>query len=146
MAEMDIKIRLVLLDREFFSVDAIGRLQENNVKFLMPCKNTGNVAAALREFAQKKREKISGNVIENNRGSATYSMMITDRKGAKDSDVPEERYIWFETNHPAIKTEVYAKRWGIETGRQNRGVQGQDLDFRHGIADAMLLLFSGIVQ
>ena len=116
MAEMDIKIHMVLLDREFFSVDTIGRLQENNVKFLMPCKNTGNVVAALREFAQKKREKISRNVIENNRDSATYSMMITDRKGAKDSDVPEERYIGFATNHPAIKTEAYAKRWGIETG------------------------------
>ena len=116
MAEMDIKIHLVLLDREFFSVDAIGRLQDNNVKFLMPCKNTGNVVAALREFAQKKREKISRNVIENNRGSATYSMMITDRKNAKDSDVSKEKYIGFATNHPTIKTEAYAKRWRIETG------------------------------
>ena len=116
MAEMDINIHQVLLDREFFSVDAISRLQENNVKFLMPCKNTGNVVAALREFAQKKREKISRNVIENNRGSATYYIMITDRKNAKDSDDPEEKYIGFATNHPAIKTEVYAKRWGIETG------------------------------
>ena len=116
MAEMDIKIHLVLLDREFFSVDAISKMQENNVKFLMPCKNTGNVVAALLEFAQKKREKISGNVIENNRDSATYYIMITDRKNAKDSDVPEEKYIGFATNHPAIKTEAYAKRWGIETG------------------------------
>ena len=91
-------------------------MQENNVKFLMPCKNTDNVVAALREFAQKKREKISRNVIENNRGSATYYIMITDRKNAKDSDVPEEKYIGFATNHPAIKTEVYAKRWGIEIG------------------------------
>ena len=42
--------------------------------------------------------------------------MITDRKNTKDSDDPEEKYIGFATNHPAIKTEVYAKRWGIETG------------------------------
>ena len=42
--------------------------------------------------------------------------MITDRKNAKDSDDPEEKYIGFATSHPAIKTEVYAKRWGIETG------------------------------
>ena len=41
--------------------------------------------------------------------------MITDRKNAKDSDDPEERYIGFATNHPAIKTEAYAKRWRIET-------------------------------
>ncbi len=31
-------------------------------------------------------------------------IMITDRKNAKDSDAPEERYIGFATNHPAIKT------------------------------------------
>ncbi len=44
----------------------------------------------LREFAQGKRGKISGNVIENNLGSAAeYSMIITDRKKAKDSDDPE---------------------------------------------------------
>ena len=42
--------------------------------------------------------------------------MITDRKNVKDSDVPEERYIGFATNHPAIRTEAYAKRWRIETG------------------------------
>ncbi len=104
-----------MLDREFFSVDAISRLQENNVKFLMPCKNTYNVVAALQEFAQGKRRKISGNVIKNNLGSAAeYSMIITDRKKAKDSDDPEKRYIGFATNHPAVRTEVYAKRWRIK--------------------------------
>ena len=80
MAEMDIRIHMVLLDREFFSVDAISRLQENNVKFLMPCRNTNNVVVALREFAQGKRRKISGNVIESNWNSAAYYIMITDRK------------------------------------------------------------------
>ena len=72
MAEMDIKIHPALLDWEFFSVDAASRLQENNVKFLMPCKNTCNVVAVLRESAQGKRRKSSRNVIENNRGSAVY--------------------------------------------------------------------------
>ena len=42
--------------------------------------------------------------------------MIADRENVKDSDDPEERYIGFATNHPAIKTEAYAKRCGIETG------------------------------
>ena len=82
----------------------------------MPYKNTGNVVAALREFAQWQRGKISGSVIENNWNFAAYYIMITDRKNAKDSDDPEERCIGFATNHPAIKTEVCAKRCGIETG------------------------------
>ena len=42
--------------------------------------------------------------------------MITYRKNTKGSDAPEERHIGFATNHPAIKTKVYAKRWGMETG------------------------------
>ena len=87
MAGMDIGIHLALLDREFFSVDAISRLQENRVKFLMPCRNTPNVVAALRDFAQGKRMKISINVIESNLGSVEYTMIITERKNAKDSDV-----------------------------------------------------------
>ena len=74
MAETDIRIHMVLLDRKFFSVDTISRLQENNVKFLMPCRNTCNVVATLREFAQGKRRKISVNVIENNLGSTAYSI------------------------------------------------------------------------
>ena len=41
-------------------------MQENNIKFLMPCKNTNNAVAILLEFAQEKRGKISVNVIENN--------------------------------------------------------------------------------
>ena len=116
MAGMGIGMHLALLDREFFSVDAISRLQENSVKYLMPCRNTPNVVDALRDFAQGKREKISTNVIENNLGSVEYTMIITERKNAKDSDAPEEKYIGFATNHPTIKTEAYAKRWGIETG------------------------------
>ena len=116
MADADIRIHLILLNREFFSVDAISKLQENNVKFLIPCRNTNNVVAALREFAQGKRGKISGNLIESNWNSAAYHIMIADRKNVKNFDVPEERYIGFATDHPAIRTEAYAKRWGVETG------------------------------
>ena len=61
MAGMDIRMHLALLDREFFEVDAISRLQENSVKYLMPCRNTPNVVTALRDFAQGKRGKISIN-------------------------------------------------------------------------------------
>ena len=93
----------------------------------------GNVVAALREFAQGKRGRISGNVIENNRGSATYYIMMTDRKNVKDSDVPEERYIGLATNHPAIKTELMPKYGGWDEVLQNRGVQGQDTNHRHEI-------------
>ena len=87
-------------------------------------------------------------IIENNWNSAAYYIMITDRKNARDSDVPEERYIGFATNHPAIKTKVYAKRWGIETGygkiEECRAKTRISQTWNRRML--MLLLFSGIVQ
>ena len=93
-----------------------------------------------------EEKKISRNVIENNLDSVEYSVIITDRKNVKDSDVPEERYIGLATNHPAIKTELMPKYGGWDEVLQNRGVQDQDTDHRHGIQNAVLLLFPGIVQ
>ncbi len=119
-----IKVRLLLLDREFFSVEVIAMLQERGVKFLMPCRNTGNVVAALNEFDDDKRSRVSGNIIENNTDSATYTMIITDRKKSGDDnkpvdaaeDRPEKKLIGFATNCPKIRIELYSSRWGIETG------------------------------
>ena len=74
-------------------------------------------------------------------------MMITDRKNAKVSDAPEEKYIGFATNHPAIRIEAYIPKWGNRGRvRQNLGVQDQDTNHRHGIQNAVFLLFTGIVQ
>ena len=123
--KMNVKIKLVLVDREFFSVDCIKGLQENKVPFLMPCKNTGNVVAALEEYASKKRVSGSENVIENSNSSAKYNMLITKRtekkkkkkKKADNSPLkPKERYIGFATNTPTQDVKKYASRWGIETG------------------------------
>ena len=116
LLDRGVKINLVLLDREFFSVDMMNRLQELGVNFLMPCRNTDNVVAALDEFARRKRGRISENVIENGLGSVPYSMIITERKAKKaKSDEPKEKYIGFATNQPTAKIARYAKRWGIET-------------------------------
>ncbi len=114
-----IKVRLLLLDREF-SVEVIAMLQERGVKFLMPCRNTGNVVAALNEFAHKDRPAVSKNIIENNTDSAAYFMAITKRKksgnGDKKTDAageekPEKKFIGFATNCPRIKIELYSSRW-----------------------------------
>lgn len=80
----------------------------------MPCRNTDNVVAALREFDQGKRSAMSKNTLENGRESVTYDMMITYRKSRgkepDGDDAPEKRYIGFATNRPSVDTEEYAKR------------------------------------
>ena len=114
-----VKIRLVLLDREFFSIASIKSLQKCNVPFLTPCRNTGNVIAALREFAVKKRNRTSQNILEGTSDMIKYWMIIAKRKnkkGSTDPEAPEKKYIGFATNVPSIDVEQYATRWGIETG------------------------------
>ncbi len=105
---------LVLLDREFFTVETIRALDRARVGYLMPCRNTGNVVAALREFARNARPGVSPVTIEG-RNSAGYHIKIEERKKCDDPSVPEERYIGFATNRPAASARGYPRRWGIET-------------------------------
>ena len=111
-----IKIRLVLLDREFFSVESIGILLCSRLRFLVPCINRKSVVDALGEFVQKERGTVSKHTLKGKSGSVTYTMIITKRKKVKKPVKPEEKYIGFATNDPTIKPERYDSRWGIETG------------------------------
>ena len=54
-----VRIRTVLLDREFFSVGVIGVLEQAGVGYLMPCPNTTGVVGAIREFAAGQRPAVS---------------------------------------------------------------------------------------
>jgi len=113
--------RLLLPGREFFSVEAVAELQRRDAGFLMPCRNTGNVVAALRESDRKRRPAASGNLLEGSAGSVRYDMLITGRrkrsKGrGRAGEKAEDRWIGFATNRPRTDTGSYAARWGIETG------------------------------
>ena len=57
--EAGAKVKLVLLDREFFSTGVIQELTRMNVDYLMPCTNTPGVVEALNEFAAERRPSVS---------------------------------------------------------------------------------------
>lgn len=116
MGNLGLDVKMVLLDREFFSVDAIAELARRDVGFLMPCRNTGSVVAALREFADGRRGRASDQILENTSGSAPYTMLIERRKKSKMTGAAEDRYIGFATNRPESQIRSYAARWGIESG------------------------------
>lgn len=117
-----VRIRTVLLDREFFSVGVIGVLERAGVGYLMPCPNTDGVVGAIREFAAGRRPAVSTNTIRRSKNEyVTYTMIITKRRRRKSkkqasTSNPEDIYIAFATNRPDIHLEKYACRWMIETG------------------------------
>ena len=115
-----IRIRLVLLDREFFTVDAIRALNELGLDYLMPCSNRPGVVSAIREFAGGTRTAVSENRISGEGGSVSYTLVIDERrrrkKNPKPDPPPEERYIGFATSVPDIDVRVYGHRWVVETG------------------------------
>ena len=120
-------IRVVLLDREFFSTRVFETLEKMGVGYLVPCKNTDVIVGAIAEFAAGRRPAVSELYITNADGvSVRYAIIITERKkrrkksGREKSDDadprPEEEFIGFATNMQLQDAELYSKRWGIETG------------------------------
>ncbi|HXG06980.1 MAG TPA: hypothetical protein VNI77_06615 [Nitrososphaera sp.] len=52
-----IKLGLLLMDREFFSVPVVSRLKKLRQTFLMPCKKTAaGIKKAILEYASGKRD------------------------------------------------------------------------------------------
>ena len=137
-----VKINIVLLDRGYFMVDVINALNDADVGYLMPCKNTPGVAAAIREYAAGKRDAISTYTLTKSKHETVdFTMIITRRKRKRKASgsKPEETYIAFATNRPQIRVEQYKKRWAIETGY--RMIEKQRVRTRSRLPAARLMCF-----
>ena len=95
--KLGIKIRLTLLDREFFTVGTISLLDRLGIGYLMPCRNTKGVVDALDEFHKFKRSGTSECRIANKEESAPYTMIIARRTRAMEKSTrsgPPEIHAW----------------------------------------------------
>ena len=117
-----VEISVVMMDREFFTAQVIKHMSENDIPFLIPCKDTDTTVGALREYGRGARGRVSELTIRGGGGAyeSAYTAIITERKlkrkKAADPDAPEERYIAFATNRPDIDPDAYWRRWNIEVG------------------------------
>ena len=119
-----IKIRLVLLDREFFSTDVIHELKQNYCTFIIPARKTPGIKKAIIQYVDGNRESISQYTIRSASGHVeSFTLVILPRPIVTKSNLTDQ-YITFATNIPTNKIfwnisqipEEYRKRWGIETG------------------------------
>lgn len=120
----NIKIRLVLLDREFFSTAVIHEIKQNHCTFIMPARKTPGIKKAIEQFVSGDRESISEYRIRSTSGHVeSFTLVIIPKSNPKKSNITDQ-YVTFATNIPMNKIfwnisqipEEYRKRWGIETG------------------------------
>ena len=122
-----IRVSLLLLDREFFACKVINTLRGLRQPFLMPCRLTSGIKAALTEYIQGKRPMISRYVMQEGReDESSFTLVIFPKAGCDEKREPNplKRYIAFATNLPMEKIlwnvhrlpKDYRLRWGIERG------------------------------
>lgn len=120
----DILIRLVLLDREFFSVSVIHELKQLGQKFLMPARKTKGIKNAIVQYVEGNREMISKYKIKSASGHVESFTLVIIPNPKPDKPDLTDQYIVFATNitrgkiFPKLSQipEEYKRRWGIETG------------------------------
>lgn len=108
-------------DREFFDTRVIRVLKKAGATHLVLCADHGYARDAKKEFVAGRRERVSEAVITRDRNtSETYTIIMADKKkiDKKKDREPEDRIIAFCTNDPGIDVEIYAPRWGGETGNR----------------------------
>lgn len=120
-----IKIKLLLVDREFFTAAIISVIKQKNLKFLMPAKKTPRIKDAIIEYVNGNRESISQYKIKSASGHIeSFTLVILPNKNAKNKSNITDQYITFATNVSPKEVSYniqniptdYKQRWGIETG------------------------------
>ena len=127
LARSRIKVRRLLLDREFFKISVINELVSRGIPYVMPAIRTRGIEKAIIEHASGARAAVSKYVLRSvpDGTEAEINLVILKKKGVRAKDAPvEERYVAFATNLPRPSVAgllvdlpgEYRMRWGIETG------------------------------
>jgi len=134
-----IETALLLLDRGFFTIDAIKMLKKVRVRFLMPCIMNDGIKKALQEHIEGKRKSLSRYIMGKGEHAVSFTLVILPRPDCNDS---QKRYLLFATNiHEGHilwnihkLPEDYRRRWGIESGyRDAEGVRARTTSMNNAI-------------
>ncbi len=124
---LGVKVRFLLLDREFYSVNVIRYLQASRTPFLMPVAHRGRKPAdptkakGTRRFLRWKKGGFSRLTLQNDKGRrASVHICVCCRNYAgRRKRHGRKRLVYafwgFQPGPPAWVREEYRKRFGIET-------------------------------
>jgi hypothetical protein len=135
-AKRQVRAWLLLMDREFFSEDAVGAVMDEGVHFLVPAKKVARVKSAM-----ARCRGLTHLVEPYDMGERCVNLFVVDRESigrgkgrwAFITDLPEER--WRELS------ELYSRRWGIETGyRDKKAFRGRTCSLSYNVRLALFLI------
>ena len=109
-----IKIKMLLVDRAFFTVDCINALHEMKIKFIMPCVGNERVQAAIDTLGRTgKLEKFP--IYNAKRVEAVFTMIVVRNDKGKLMGFATNIAGWSVQYFVRRIPKVYRKRWSIET-------------------------------
>ena len=120
--KLGLKKPLLLMDREFSSVDVMRFLDECGERFLMAVSKTPGIKKAVLEFRSGKRKAISRYEMRSNDGTAFRFWLVIKKRLKEKKGKRRWEYLMYATNverwyiKRTIKDvpEEYKKRWRIE--------------------------------
>ena len=84
---------VLMMDRGFFKTEMIKLLQSMGINFIMPAVRNERIKRMLNEYAKGNIPSVT----EYEMGSKVY-LVIAKKKGSKEEDKPEDKFIAFVTN------------------------------------------------
>ena len=134
--KLGLKKPLLLMDREFSSVDVMRFLDECGERFLMAVSKTPGIKNAVAEFRCGKRKAVSKYEMRSSNGTVFRFNLVIKKRLKETKDGRKWKYLTYATNlerryiKRTIKDipEEYKKRWRIENNfksvEQNRARTG----------------------
>ncbi len=116
---MHIRPQMVLMDKEFYSVDVLNTINNAGLRFMTPAVCTKGVERAIQEHIDGHRDAVSKYTISSGSSKIRCNLIILEREDKNK----KKFHIAFVTNMTNCTPEdlfelpeEYRKRWGIETG------------------------------
>jgi len=146
-----IRVRTLLIDRGFFSVDITDGLSKGiRTRYLMPAVKNDRVKQVIEDHDKGRIPAMIGFTMKNaEQREASFNLLIYRKPDAKTSDPVHKRYAVFATNMPredalAVFSQLpdeYRQRWGIESGfRVQDNVQAKTTSTNYTVRMVYLML------
>jgi putative transposase len=110
-AKRKVKIKRVYLDRGFFSIDVIEKLNELKVKFVMPAIRNPKIKELMEKYDSPKVIKYT---MGEGKRTADFNLVIVKPEDG-DSKVVFATNIDVRGGGAYVLFDLYSRRWGIET-------------------------------